>query len=85
MGVSQTAGSSSGFNNAVLERVLKRANLLSAADIQDPDKISNEALWNIFNLYKVEKSLQKEHEEISKRKNAYNSYHKELKDQLQDN
>lgn len=85
MGVSQTAGSSSGFNNAVLERVLKRANLLSAADIQDPDKISNEALWNIFNLYKVEKGLQKEHEEISKRKNAYNSYHKELKDQLQDN
>lgn len=80
MGVSQTAGSSSGFNNAVLERVLKRANLLSAADLQDPDKISNEALWNVFNLYKIEKGLQKEYEEISKRKNAYNSYHKELKD-----
>jgi hypothetical protein len=85
MGISQVATSSSGFNQSLLEKVLKKANLLSAAEYQDPEKISNETLWHIFNMYKIEKGLQKEQEVIDKRKNAYMSYHRELKDQLHEN
>ena len=51
MGISQNAGSSTGFNNATLEKVLKKANLLTVADLQNPEQISNETLWNIFTLY----------------------------------
>ena len=60
MGISQNAGSSTGFNNATLEKVLKKANLLTATDLQYPEQISNETLWNIFTLYQIEKGHQKE-------------------------
>ena len=85
MGISQHAGSSSGFNNVTLEKVLKKANLLTATDLQFPEQISNETLWNIFTLYQIEKGHKKEQDDIDKRKNAFNTYHKELKDQLQEN
>ena len=85
MGISQTASSSTGFNASLLEKILKKANLLSAAEYQDPERISNETLWHIFNIYKIEKGHEKEKEEIDKRKNAYLSYHKVLKDQLHEN
>ena len=60
MGISQHAGSSTGFNNDTLEKVLKKANLLTATDLQYPEQISNETLWNIFTLYQIEKGHQKE-------------------------
>ena len=67
MGVSSNAGSSSGFNNALLDKVLKKVGL-SVNESQHPEHISNETLWNIFSMYQIEKGHQKEQEEIDKRK-----------------
>lgn len=67
-------------NNAIFDKVLKKHFQNSLP--KTADEISNEDLWKILHHYQIEKGLVTELADRDKQKQAYHSYHIQLKDQL---